>query len=82
MCGLDATQFFMAPELVWQAALKMTGVNLLLLTDFDMHPFVEKGLRGGIAMISKRYANANNPFFVNPLTILCIWMPTICMDGP
>lgn len=27
-----------------------------------MHLFVEKGLRGGIAMISKRYAKANNPY--------------------
>lgn len=40
----------------------MTDVNLELLADFDMHLFVEKGLRGGIAMISKRYANTNNPF--------------------
>lgn len=27
-----------------------------------MHLFVEKGLRGGIAMISKKYANAYNPY--------------------
>lgn len=58
MYSLDAAQFYTAPGLAWQAALKMTGVD----TDPDMHLFVERGLRGGIPMISKRYARANNPY--------------------
>ena len=59
--GLDPAHYFTSPGLSWDALLKMTGVNLELLTDHDMHLFVERGIRGGISMVSKRYAKANNP---------------------
>lgn len=59
---LDPAHCYTAPGLAWQAALKMTGVNLELLTDPDMHLFVERGIRGGIAMISHRHAAANNRY--------------------
>ncbi|XP_071138792.1 uncharacterized protein [Mytilus edulis] len=60
--GLDASHFFTAPGLAWEAALKMTGVNLELLTSPDMYNFFELGCRGGISMISKQYARANNKY--------------------
>ncbi|OWF56496.1 hypothetical protein KP79_PYT25540 [Mizuhopecten yessoensis] len=60
--GLDAAHFYTAPGLAWQAALKMTDVRLELLTDIDQHLIIEKGLRGGISMISHRFAEANNPY--------------------
>ena len=38
----------------------MTRVTLELITDVDMHLMVERGIRGGIAMISNKYGKANN----------------------
>ena len=58
---LDPAHYFTTPNFAWDAMLKKTGVKLELLTDIDMHLMVEQGVRGGIAMISHRYAKANNP---------------------
>ena len=41
--------------------MKKTGVELELFTDLEMHLFVERTIRGGISMVSKRYAKPNNP---------------------
>ena len=59
--GLDPAHYYSAPGLSWDALLKKTGVELELLTDLDMHLFIERGMRGGILMVGKRYAKANNP---------------------
>ena len=59
--SLDPAQYYTSPGLTWDALLKKTGVELELLTDYDQHLFIEKGLRGGISMASKRHARANNP---------------------
>ena len=42
--------------------LKMTGVKLEKISNIDMYLFIEKGLRGGISYIAKRYAKANNKY--------------------
>ena len=59
--GLDPAHFYTAPGLSWQAALKMTGVKLELLTDLNQHLFIEAGIRGGVSVISHRFAKANHP---------------------
>ena len=35
--------------------LKMTGVELEKIANVDMYLFIEKGWRGGISYIAKRY---------------------------
>lgn len=49
------------PGFAWDCLLRVTGVSLELLTDAEKHQFVERGLRGGVAMVTKCYATANNP---------------------
>ena len=47
---LDPANYYTSPGLSWDALLKKTNVELELLTDYNMYPMVEKGLRGGISM--------------------------------
>ena len=62
---LDPLHYYTAPGLSWDALLKYTQIDLELLTDLDMHLFIEKGMRGGISMVSKRHAKANNPLIAD-----------------
>ena len=59
---LDPAHYYTAPGLSWDAMLKQTRVRLELINDIDMYLMVEKGIRGGISMVSQRYAKANNPY--------------------
>ena len=59
---LDPCHYFSSPGLSWDAMLKMTGVKLEKISDIDKYLFIEKGLRGGISYIAKRYAKANNKY--------------------
>ena len=60
--GLDPVYYFTAPQLAWDACLKMTSVKLELLSDEDMLLMIEEGIRGGISIISNRYGEANNKY--------------------
>ena len=57
---LDPAHFISLPGLAWQACLKKTGVELELLTDYDMLLMIEEGIRGGICHTVHRYAKTNN----------------------
>ena len=59
---LDPVWYYTTPGLSQDACLKMTGVQLELLSDPDMLLMIEQGIRGGVSMISKRYAKTNNKY--------------------
>ena len=62
---LDPAHFISLPGLAWQPCLKKTGVELELLTDYDMLLMIEEGIRGGICHTLHRYARANNKYMKN-----------------
>ena len=62
---LDPCHYFSSPGLSWNAMLKMVGVGLEKISDINMYLFIEKGLRGGISYIAKRYSKANNKCMKN-----------------
>ena len=45
--------------------LKVAGVKLEKIFDIDMYLLIEKGLRGGIPYIAKKYNKANNKYMKN-----------------
>ena len=59
--GLDPFWYYSTSGLAWDALFLTTGQKLELITDQDMYMMIEQGLRGGISMVSRRYAKANNP---------------------
>ena len=59
---LDLCHYFSAPGLSWDTMLKRTGAKLEKISDIDQYLFIEKGTRGGVSYIAKRYARANNKY--------------------
>ena len=59
--SFDPLHYYTTPGIAWDAALRMSRVDLQLIA--DMCHFVENSIRGGISMISTRDAQANNPSF-------------------
>ena len=43
----------------------MTGVKLEKISDINLYLLIEKGLRGRISYIAKRYSEANNKYMEN-----------------
>ena len=60
--GLDPCHYFSSFGLSWDRIIKMIGVKLEKISDIYKYLFTEKGLKGGISYIAKRYAKANNKY--------------------
>ena len=60
--GLDPCHYFSSSGLSCDAMLKMTEIELELISNIDMYVFVEKGMREGISYIAKRSNKASNKY--------------------
>ena len=77
---VDPAHYVSAPQMSWDAMLKKTGATLVLITDPAMYQMIESGMRGGVCMISQRYAKANNELVgeynpEQPKTYISDWDP-------
>ena len=86
--GLDPCHYFSSPGLSWDTTVKMTGIELKLILNIDMYLFVEKGMRGDVSYIARRFSKANNKYLksydntvVSKANILHIWMEITYMVG-
>ena len=59
---LDQADFLSASGLAWQACLKISNVELELISDVDMLLMIEKGIRGGITQAVCHYFQYNNKY--------------------
>ena len=60
--GFNPAYYVSGPQLSWGFMMGMTRRQLTLLSDPEMFNMLNANLRGGITMISKRYAKANNKY--------------------
>ena len=56
----DPCHYYSLPGLCWHAMLIMTGIKLEKICDIDIHLFLEKGMRGGVSYILKRYSKSTD----------------------
>ena len=60
--GLDPAWYLRAPGFAWNAILKISNVQLELLSFPDMLLMIKSDIIGGIATISHRHAKVNNDY--------------------
>ncbi|OXA37462.1 Ribonuclease BN [Folsomia candida] len=58
---LDPVHYYSLPGFTWDAMLRTCKVPITLLSDKEKYEFFEKGIRGGIAQVPKRFCEASNP---------------------
>lgn len=60
--GLDPVHFYTSPGLAWISMLKLTEIEIELISDLDMLNFFKAGIRGGLSQCSLRKAVARNKY--------------------
>ena len=79
--GLDPCHYFSSPGLSWNAIIQMTGIELELNSDIDMHLLTEKGMREDTFSFAKWCSKANNKYMksyvVNEPSKFIIYLDTI-----
>ena len=58
--NLDPRHSYTLPGFSWQAMLKMTKIELQLISDSDMHLYLMDCIRGGICIVNKKFVKADN----------------------
>ena len=60
--NLDLTHSYTLPGFSWQAMLKLTKIELELISDPDMYLFLMDAIRGGISVCNKKHVIADNKY--------------------
>ena len=58
--GFDSLSFVTLPLYLWECALKITGIELELLTDINMFFDYKNRIRGGISRVIRHFLEASN----------------------
>ena len=57
---IDPNHSYTLPGFSWQSMLKMTKIELELISDSDMYLFLMNCIRGGICVVNKKFVKADN----------------------
>ena len=58
--NLDSRHSYTLPGFSWQSMLKMTKIELKLISDSDVYLFLMDCIRGGIFQVNKKFVKADN----------------------
>ena len=58
--NLDPRHSYTLPGFSWQSMLKMTKIELELISDSDMYLYLMDCIRGGICVVNKKFVKADN----------------------
>ena len=72
---------YTTPGLAWNAALRVTKVEIELLRNVNMLLMIEKGIQGGISMILNRFPQGNNEYLGEAYNETKPTKPTTYLDA-